>query len=774
MKVTCFKNIWDTVDPMFVDVLEILKRIKDGNSKEIIQKIRETKNGEEYNQLKKRLPSVCFSGRFSKRESSALLEHSGLICLDVDEIKPEDLDKIKSIIELSKYTFSCFISPGGHGFKLLVKISASPAYHKPHYLALEKYFNQKFAVFKSSKKNEKEYKGKKSKIDPNQGDYLRVCLDKSGKDVNRVCYESWDENIFYNEDSEEFTDIIDHVEYQKEVDDYDVIIKKLQTWIDRKDSYYKTNRNQFLYKFSSALCRYGVDEMRTMTYLNSNYGDYPLNELTTTVKGAYKANDFKSEEFTELEKKQRFTNVNIDSKKSVTAFWAINDKGRVRIDSKQFLRFIEANGFGIYRHNKGDAKWHFVKITNMIVDIVTVLDIKKEILSYVEKHAPEPVFDELQNKNRYFENTYLNALPIIDVEQIRDSPDSSFIFFENFYYQIDVNGAKRHTYIDLKGRHIWRSQICKKNIEQIRDYKDFDYFKFIKNALGNDQNAIRSALTSLGYCIHTYKKKRLAKLVYTCDQSDAELDGLPSGGTGKNLFLECLKFVRSVIDVDGKTFDKKDKFNLQVISDDTQIISIDDYEGDIKELFTKITGHLEYEKKGQDKVILSFEEAPKIVVSSNNTPKGFSDSFSRRLHQINFTDHYNAHHTPSDEFGPKDFFSDDWTQVEYDMLYSLLFDCVKSYFQNGLVKVVDNEKEKYKHAVKNMGHEFANYFIKYEFSEHENGRNLHATYLKESGDDMKMAAFYSNIRKLANLMVWKFEDIGRGEERKIKIIKPTD
>jgi len=600
MIVTCFKNIFDTTEPLFVDVVSIFKRIKDGNSQKLIEGIRQA-NGDEQQGLKKRLPSICFSGRFGKREAESLLEHSGLICLDVDKIKAADVVAVKKVISDDEHCLAAFVSPGGLGVKIIVKIHPDKANHKAQFLALEKYFNDFLARFTSTQENKKK-KGN-GKIDPKQGKYLRVHVDKSGKDVNRVCYESYDPEIYWNDDSSVWYECLEEQVVQTEVSDYDLIIAKLQLWIDKKETYFKGNRNNFLYQFSCALCRYGVGEMRAMTYLNGNYTDYPIGELQTTVKGAYKASEFGSQEFTEEQKRSKHSVVNVESKKDITSFWTINDKGKVKIDNKQFIAFIALNGFGIYRQQKGHNKWDFVYVKNMVVDIVDVLDIKMHILEYIEKHAPEPVFDELQLKNRYFENTYLNALPLINVEQIRDGMDSSYIFFEDFYYEITKTDKIKHGYIDLEGRHIWKSQISKKNVTELVDYTKHDFNMFVFNAMGKDMDRYKAACSSIGYGIHTYKKKRLAKLIYTCDQSSGELDGMAMGGSGKNLFLECLKYCRAVVDIDGKDFDKRDKFKFQTVADDTQLVSIDDYEGDIKELFTKITGHFEIEKKGMQKTV---------------------------------------------------------------------------------------------------------------------------------------------------------------------------
>ena len=747
MKITVFRNIFDTTDPLHIDVVEILKRIKDGNSKEIVDKIRTSDDKDERGEIKKRLPSICFSGRFSQRKASSLLEHSGLICLDVDDLKPKAIAVIKEEVCDDAHVFACFVSPSGVGLKIILKIHPDKAEHKSQFLALEHHFNALLSKH-------------------------GACIDKSGKDVGRVCYESYDPEIYFNADSEMWIECRDEEIDQKEIEDHEEVIAKLQIWIDKKESYFKGNRNNFLFLFAGAFCRYGIGQMRCLAYLQENYSDFPFNELKTTVKSAYASNDFGSQHFTKAELRSRISKVNGAKERDVTAFWSINDKGRVIIDPKQFLNFISANGFGIYRQHKGDKKWQFVQVTNMIVDVVDVMDIKQHILHYVERHAPEPVFAELQMKNRYFENTFLNALDVLDVEQIRDKKDSSFVFFEDFYFEIFSDKIEKHDYVDLKGRHIWRSQMSKRNMTELCDYEDHDFANFVLRAVGGSLESFNHARAALGYLMHTYKKRRLAKLVYACDESAGELDGMAEGGTGKNLFFESLKFVRSVVDLDGKDFDKRDKFKFQTVQDDTQMVSIDDYEGNIKELFTRVTGHFEVERKGLDKVVMEFEDAPKMMVSSNNSPSGFSSSYQRRMHLVEFSNHYNEDHTPADEFGDRDFFSDDWDQNDYNCLYSFLFSCIQEYLKNGLNSTISVEGLKFKQAVMNTGREFAEYMGGVEIEEFVNARVLFERYIKNTGDGASQQEFYSKLRKFCGIYGWDLEQRGKGLSKDLRIVKP--
>ena len=82
--ITIFRNIKDTDQPFYKDIVYILHRIRDGASKDLIKKIRSEKDKSRRNELKQGLPAICFSGKFSRRSDAALVEHSGFIGLDFD------------------------------------------------------------------------------------------------------------------------------------------------------------------------------------------------------------------------------------------------------------------------------------------------------------------------------------------------------------------------------------------------------------------------------------------------------------------------------------------------------------------------------------------------------------------------------------------------------------------------------------------------------------------------------------------------------------------
>ena len=107
MEITIFKDIKNTSQPFYRNVELVLTRIEQGNSKDIVKKIRAEKDKEQRNELKKQLPAVCFSGKFTKRNDASLTKHSGLICLDFDGYKTnKELLEEKEKLSKNKFVFA--------------------------------------------------------------------------------------------------------------------------------------------------------------------------------------------------------------------------------------------------------------------------------------------------------------------------------------------------------------------------------------------------------------------------------------------------------------------------------------------------------------------------------------------------------------------------------------------------------------------------------------------------------------------------------------------
>ncbi len=118
--------------------------------------------------LKCNLPGILFSGTFSKRKAEALQTHSGLLALDFDHLG-QTLPGIKETLRTDPHVLATFISPSGDGLKVLVAIIATDeATHKACYAAAEQYFRDEYGL----------------------------TTDPSGKDVSRLCFVSYDPDLF--------------------------------------------------------------------------------------------------------------------------------------------------------------------------------------------------------------------------------------------------------------------------------------------------------------------------------------------------------------------------------------------------------------------------------------------------------------------------------------------------------------------------------------------------------------------------------------------------
>lgn len=260
MRCTIFRNIYDK-KPNYIEVDLALQRIKNGRSKVKIEEIRSNLDKERQDILKRDLPSVCFSGEFSERFDEKIITHSGVIVLDFDGIE----DVVSKKNELSKIDFvnACWISPRNNGIKALIKI-ADGKKHRQHFDALKEIFPD---------------------------------ADKSGVNESRVCYESYDPEIYINPNSSIFkkVKVQEKVEIKVAVTDEQQIFEKIVRWLTNKgDAFVSGERNHFIFKLASACCRFGLSEQHAVVYSNSTFAvgqdKFSVLECERTVRSAYKSN----------------------------------------------------------------------------------------------------------------------------------------------------------------------------------------------------------------------------------------------------------------------------------------------------------------------------------------------------------------------------------------------------------------------------------------------------------------------------------------------------
>jgi hypothetical protein len=687
--ITIFKNIKETEAPFHREVGVVLNRLKNGAQKDLIKRIRTSKDKNERNELKKLLPAVCFSGTFTKRTDNSLTNHSGLICLDFDDYtKRKLLLQDKDKLTKDKFVYSVFISPSGNGLKALVKIPADVDNHKNFFNALNKHFDSEH-------------------------------FDKMCSNVSRVCYESYDPLIYINENSSVW-DKIDEPEYVEvnahrdapsiPITDENKVVEILVKWWTKKYPMNEGQRNQHTYVLAMAFNDYGINKSLAGYVLNQYATqDFPQSEITRTIDSAYaqtqnfgtkyyedeeRINSVKTKLRRGVSKKElryQLEESGLDSatteavlnrveqENSTVSFWTKSDKGTIKIVHILFKQFLEDNGF--YKFcPEGSRNYVFVKVTNNLIDHTSEKEIKDFILNHLIDLDDLSIYNHFADHVRYFKEDFLTLLATIDIYFIEDTKDTSYLYYKNCAVKISLDGVEPIDYLDLGG-YVWKDHVIDRKFN-ICEYDGCTYQQFISRICADEESRVKTMESTIGFMMHGYKNLSYCPAVIL---NDEVISDNPEGGTGKGLFMNALSQMKKLVVIDGKAFAFERSFPYQTVSADTQILCFDDVKKhfDFERLFSVVTEGLTLEKKNKDAIKIPFSKSPKIAITTNYAIKGSGNSFARRKWEIELHQHYNKNYTPLDEFG-KHFFAD-WDDDDWCMFDNYMVACVKNYLKTGLV-----------------------------------------------------------------------------------------
>ncbi|MDD2635950.1 MAG: VapE family protein [Bacteroidales bacterium] len=176
-KVSIFKNF--NVVAGIKEIETIAEVIRNGQFESEVSKLQKLLNAgnqKEYSKQKKSLlaftPSALYQGG---RKTEFLQEYTRIIILDLDKLGAK-INELKQKAVSCKYTYCCFISPSGQGLKILVRTNSSMSKHKEAFIKIQNYYEEQ----------------------------LNIKIDPSGKDISRLCFFSYDENLYLNKKSETF------------------------------------------------------------------------------------------------------------------------------------------------------------------------------------------------------------------------------------------------------------------------------------------------------------------------------------------------------------------------------------------------------------------------------------------------------------------------------------------------------------------------------------------------------------------------------------------
>jgi len=760
MNITIFPSVRDTTSGRTMTVHQAFERIRNNTKQSaLIKKIRSLTDKTERDNLKKQLPCYCFSGTFTRKNAASITEHSGIICLDFDGEKREN------IMAKSEYIYACFLSPSGTGYKVLVKIPPSIDEHEEYFDSLKDYFNL-------------------------------PTFDDKVRNISTACFDTEDPDIYINEDAPMFNQktmpkhkAINDVMPLLRIDDPDKIIERLQKWMDKNETFGKGTRNAYITKFALSLNRFGVSVNRAANYLRKyEQEDFPWSEIDYTVNGIYKryASEHNKEAFEDKEPvhyvnqliknkvnpfelkslvsdKYHITSSQVEeiieyanTISSNAVFWTITkgkDKTSIRIDNEALRDFYHRRG--IYRYWIDKKSWIMVKEENFKVEEINEDHIRTEVNDFfstlpdtidgISKSIIKKAVQD-QMDDSYLKRDKLAWLEARDILWQENTRDTAYFYYKNKAVKITKDSIELLDYSSELSGCIWADQIIKRDFVII-DLKEViencEYSKFLhKLAVGkkedsqiNDDDLYNEDVlySTIGYILHSYKDEANPKSIILTDEVISEN---PEGGIGKGIFIKGIGHIKNTVVFDGKNWNWNKSFLFQRVNLSTQVMVFEDVNRsfNFERLFSIVTEGVEVEKKNKDTFYIPYHKSPKVLITSNYAIKGQGSSHDRRRHEIELKQFFRPVFTPRDFFGHNLY--NDWDDYQWNLFDNLMMLSVQLYLGRGLLKP-KTQNMSYKKLINDIPEEMIGWYESYIKPNVEIQLNVAAENLKESYQDFR-------------------------------------
>lgn len=677
----------------------------------------------QYDNIKKTLPAVTWSGLFSSRKIAGLEQYSNLICLDIDHLTQDALIPLQETIPLDPYTFLCFLSPSGQGIKVIIKVDSESADHKQAFEALEKYYKEKFFVE----------------------------IDKSGKDVSRLCFLCYSPSLDINKNSKVFpvkaagkkvaaTKPKPKAKAEPEQEDlYSVI-----AFTDKLQSYVEGNRNNYIHLFACNANRKGFDQYDVLNFSISHFSDKDASEVKASVLSAYNNKN----EYAKFKKSvSKNTNGLVDSTGTNTGrpsqktntesqnskaseqdmfpteetFWHERTITKGRGENKyntvnydishvELSEFLTRHGFHLKEtHAEG---WQLCRTIDGIIKIATSTDVAQYVVQWTKANTNKAIQETVRrSQSKLFTDTEMRALDYKDVIIKTDNQNESFFYFKNCWVTVTAAAITPLPYTELQ-ECIWSSNkndhdfiyteptfFNPETAELDTNFMSCEFMKFVYLAAYNPSDPeekdfthdmkmqrFESFCTSIGFMLDGYKHPAERKAIFALDHKVGDRFE-KNGRSGKSMIPKACSFLKKTCTINGKTHDPRYAFRYEPITADAQIVNFNDMKQgfDVEEIFEIIADNYNVLRRNNGYLFFEYENSPKVWYSANGIPKGEGGSYRARMHILEFSDFFTPEYTPYDHFG-HGLFSNSWDANEWNAFYSFMLWCVCCYKGNGLVE----------------------------------------------------------------------------------------
>jgi hypothetical protein len=682
---------------------------------------------------------VTFNGTFDKRNDAALKAPSNHFVIDVDNVG-ENLIKLRERIISDKVLSPqlLFVSPRGNGLKFVVRISsdlidysATNKIMDPIWQAVNSYFVKEYSdLLTANEKGE--------------------IIDGACKDVSRACFLCHDPTAYLN-----LNEVVLSHDYIKDNQPQQTAPKPRKptlksstkktvnprtTFEDLAGRYIlpKDNHHPNLLAFIGAAKAIGLPVEHTLNFINDHVHISSESSCSEGAKLIELANDIYNRYGTDSEGVQYLTQISFGYK--ILMFKYQKDVGFVL--SGLFYDEVRAilHQAGFAKRKIGEAFIFIQKIGCTIKEVNPeamkgymtdhVYSIENSIcFSYQDEQyqIPPAAIREtfLKHSNNIFNSVWLQHLKINDEPVKKDTENEMFFFFQDNFVTVSKAGIKEEKWDEKSGFCIWDTQIIQHDFLYTDDFKTSHFYQFLKNVTNHDEERFTTMATGIGYLLHHHSKVDEGQAVLFYDESITDIKN-PMGRSGKGVAVNAIKQLRNVTKIDGKHLTNENRFKWGLVTPGTQIVWLDDAKPDFdfSILHTNLTDGWTIERKYFPQFLIEPKDSPKTVICSNSIIQGGGTTNKARKFIIEFGDYYsrqiiNGEEKPIEQTHGCIFFDKTaWQPKEWNMFFSLMFDCARQYLNKGLVSStgINVEMNKFRQAT---SEDFAEWVKEQEFKKNK-------------------------------------------------------
>lgn len=360
----------------------------------------------------------------------------------------------------------------------------------------------------------------------------------------------------------------------------------------------------------------------------------------------------------------------------------------IKTNSKDFEHYLNEAYFSEMLAYFGYQR-HFgkiVKVEGKIVKVVSLTDCYNYTVDLfkddpdIDKGIKGKLFPKLDQLTKH-----LKSLESFDGEFLEDDKDHCYLPYQNCVLDISSKQLNKLPYNEID-KYIWEHQIIGRDYREVsaEEAHQHDWYKFLchtcckpGNPAALDAKRLEALLSAIGYGIHRYKEScRPAMLVFCDEQTPGQNN---DGGTGKSRIVQSIERMnRRFVKEDGRRLEKS-PFNFSDVGADTDVLFIDDMELSsypVSNLYSMLTGAWMLREMYKPQRELPEKEAPKIILTTNNSAKlGTDSSDLRRRMDIQLKHYYSNEYTPVDEFSR--MFWDEWDANDWAMFDAIQIEAVQ-------------------------------------------------------------------------------------------------